>query len=160
MRDSGLVRAYSAMPLRAGPSSPVHMMKLAVGVPSFEEFESRVDARRLSGAGMQVWTRSFPKRAGDVIGEGSLYWVIAGLLSARQTIITIEEDTYDDGSRCARIEVEPVLIRVSPVRTKPFQGWRYLAAADAPPDVDAADATIGDTLPAALRRELRALCLL
>ena len=135
------------------------MMKLAVGVPSFEEFESRVDARRLSGAGMQVWTRSFPKRAGDVIGEGSLYWVIAGLLSARQTIITIEEDTYDDGSRCARIEVEPVLIRVSPIRTKPFQGWRYLQPAAAPSDVRKVNASGVEMLPAAVLRELKELCL-
>lgn len=135
------------------------MMKLAVGVPSFEAFESRVESRRLAGAGMQVWTRSFPKRAGDVIGEGSLYWVIAGLLSARQTIITIEEDTYDDGSRCARIEVEPVLIRVSPVRTKPFQGWRYLQPAAAPADLRLADASGIEGLPAAVLRELKELCL-
>jgi hypothetical protein len=135
------------------------MMKLAVGVPSFEAFESRVEMRRLAGAGMQVWTRSFPKRAGDVIGEGSLYWVIAGLLSARQTIITIEEDTYDDGSRCARIEVEPVLIRVSPVRTKPFQGWRYLQPAAAPPDVRMVDASGIEALPAAVLRDLKELCL-
>jgi hypothetical protein len=135
------------------------MMKLAVGVPSFEAFESRVEMRRLAGAGMQVWTRSFPKRAGDVIGEGSLYWVIAGLLSARQTIITIEEDTYDDGSRCARIEVEPVLIRVSPVRTKPFQGWRYLQPASAPPDVRMVDASGIEALPAAVLRDLKELCL-
>lgn len=135
------------------------MMKLAVGVPSFEAFESRVELRRLAGAGMQVWTRSFPKRAGDVIGEGSLYWVIAGLLSARQTIITIEEDTYDDGSRCARIEVEPVLIRVSPVRTKPFQGWRYLQPAAAPPDVRMVEASGIEALPASVLRDLKELCL-
>ena len=135
------------------------MMKLAVGVPSFEAFESRIETRRLSGAGMQVWTRSFPKRAGDVIGEGSLYWVIAGLLSARQPIITIEEDTYDDGSRCARIEVEPVLIRVSPVRTKPFQGWRYLQPAAAPADVRMVDASGIEALPADVLRHLKELCL-
>lgn len=135
------------------------MMKLAVGVPSLEAFESRIETRRLSGAGMQVWTRSFPKRAGDVIGEGSLYWVVAGLLSARQTIITIEEDTYDDGSRCARIELEPVLIRVSPVRTRPFQGWRYLQPAAAPADVHAVHASGIEALPAAVLRDLRELCL-
>lgn len=135
------------------------MMKLAVGVPSFEAFESRVESRRLAGTGMQVWTRSFPKRAGDIIGEGSLYWVVAGLLSARQTIITIEEDTYDDGSRCARIEVEPVLIRVSPIRTKPFQGWRYLQPAAAPADLRLVDASGIEGLPAAVLRELKELCL-
>ena len=120
--------------------SPVHLMKLAVGVPSLEAFEERIGTRRLAGVGMQVWTRSFPKRADDVIGTGSLYWVVAGLLSARQPVLTIEEDTYDDGSRCARIEVEPILIRVSPLRTKPFQGWRYLQPAAAPADLGATNA--------------------
>jgi hypothetical protein len=135
------------------------MMKLAVGVPSLEAFESRIEARRLSGTGMQVWTRSFPKRADDVIGNGSLYWVVAGLLSARQPIITIEEDTYDDGSRCARIELEPTLIRISPLRMRPFQGWRYLDPAAAPADVRQVSATGIETLPPEVLRELRELCL-
>ena len=147
------------MPARALSHSPVNLMKLAVGVPSLEAFEERIEARRDAGVGMQVWTRSFPKRAGDVIGTGSLYWVVAGLLSARQTIITIEEDTYDDGSRCARIEVEPVLIRVSPVRIRPFQGWRYLEPAAAPADLSAAPVVMADQMPPALLRELRDLCL-
>lgn len=134
-------------------------MKLAVGVPSLDEFEGRIEARRRAGNGMQVWTRSFPKRAADVVGTGSLYWVVAGLLSARQTILTIEEDTYDDGSRCVRIEVEPVLIRVSPLRTRPFQGWRYLAPAAAPADLNAITSVGADRMPPALLRDLRELCL-
>ena len=135
------------------------MMKLAVGVPSLEAFEDRIEAHRLAGTGMQVWTRSFPKRADDVVGAGSLYWVVAGLLSARQTIITIEADTYDDGSSCARIEVEPILIRVSPVRMRPFQGWRYLQPAAAPADLRQTSATGLAALPPAVLRELRDLCL-
>lgn len=135
------------------------MMKLAVGVPSLDAFEERVDARRRAGNGMQVWTRSFPKRANDIIGEGSLYWVVAGLLSARMPIITIEEDAYDDGSRCARIEVEPTLIRVSPLRMRPFQGWRYLDPAAAPADLRQVTATGIETLPPEVYRDLRELCL-
>ena len=140
--------------------SPVHLMKLAVGVPSLDEFESRIEMRRLSGNRMQVWTRSFPKRADEVVGTGSLFWVVAGLLSARQTIVAIEEDTYDDGSRCARIEVEPVLIRISPLRMRPFQGWRYLQPEAAPTDLDRGGMNAAATLPPALARDLRELCLL
>lgn len=140
-------------------SSPVNLMKLAVGVPSLEAFEDRVTARRHAGAGMQVWTRSFPKRADDAVGSGSLYWVVAGLLSARQPIVAIEEDTYDDGSRCARIEVEPTLIRVAPLRMRPFQGWRYLEPTAAPADIKGVAADGIESLPAEILRELRALCL-
>src|SRR5438105_4204170 len=105
---------FDGMRLRADHSDGVHLTKLAVGVPSLDAFEERVARRRESGEGMQVWTRSFPKRAAEVVESGSLYWVVAGLLAARQRVLAIEEDHYDDGSRCTRIDVEPTLIRVSP----------------------------------------------
>ena len=134
-------------------------MKLAVGVSSIEAFEERVATHRASGSGMQVWTRNFPKRAEQVIGEGSLYWVVAGLLSVRMPVLGIAEDTYDDGSRCARIELEPTLIRVTPVRMRPFQGWRYLDPAAAPADLRQVGASGIDALPPQVLRELRDLCL-
>lgn len=148
------------MRLRADLPDTVHLTKLAVGVPSLEAFEERVARRRESGQRMQVWTRSFPKRAAEVIESGSLYWVVAGLLSARQRVLAIEEDRYDDGSKCARIDVEPVLIRVSPRPVRPFQGWRYLEGAKAPPDWTEADATGLDLLPAGVLRQLKELCLI
>ena len=55
------------MRLRAAGPSPVHLIKLAVGVPSVDAFEARVAARRGSGDGMQVWTRSFPRRAAEIL---------------------------------------------------------------------------------------------
>jgi hypothetical protein len=139
--------------------APVHLIKLAVGVPSVEAFEARVSARRESGEGMQVWTRSLPKRAADILGGGSLYWVVAGLIAVRQSVLAIEQDAYDDGSSCCRIEVEPVLVRVAALRMRPFQGWRYLEPAKAPPDLAAATATGLDALPPEVFRELRELCL-
>ena len=147
------------MRLRAAGPSPVHLIKLAVGVPSVDAFEARVAARRESGDGMQVWTRSFPKRAADVLASGSLYWVVAGLIAVRQRVLGIEQDTYDDGSHCCRIEVEPVLVRVAPIRMRPFQGWRYLELPKAPPDLAEATAAGLDTLPPEVFRELRELCL-
>lgn len=148
------------MRLRAEHPVPVHLVKLAVGVPSLEAFEARVEGRREAGEGMQVWTRSLPKRAEDVVRSGSLYWVVAGLVAARQRVLAIEEDSYDDGSRCARIEVEPALVRVAPLRMRPFQGWRYLDPAKAPPDLHQAEATGLDRLPPEVLRQLRELCLL
>jgi hypothetical protein len=147
------------MRLRAPDPTPVHLIKLAVGVPSVEAFEARVAARREAGDGMQVWTRSFPKRAADVLRSGSLYWVVTGLLAVRQRVLAIEQDTYDDGSHCCRIEVEPALVRVAAIRMRPFQGWRYLEPAKAPPDLAQAAATGLDALPPEVFRELRELCL-
>lgn len=135
----------------------MHLIKLAVGVPSLEDFEARVAARREAGEGMQVWTRSFPKRASEV---HSLYWVVAGLIAVRQRVLAIEADTYDDGSKCCRIEVEPVLTQVAALRIRPFQGWRYLERAKAPPDIAAAEAKGLDALPPEVFRQLRELCLL
>ena len=147
------------MRLRAADPAPLHLIKLAVGVPTVEAFEARVQTRRESGDGMQVWTRSFPKRAAEVLEQGSLYWVVAGLVAVRQRVTAIEQDTYDDGSHCCRIEVEPVLVRVAQIRMRPFQGWRYLDPAKAPPDLSEATAIGLDALPPEVFRELRELCL-
>jgi hypothetical protein len=148
------------MRLRTPDPAPVHLIKLAVGVPSVDAFEARVAARRKSGDGMQVWTRSSPKRAADVLESGSLYWVVAGLVAVRQRVLAIEQDTYDDGSACCRIEVEPALVRVAAIRMRPFQGWRYLEPAKAPSDLAEASVTGLDALPPEVFRELRELCLL
>jgi len=137
----------------------MHLIKLAVGVPSVEAFEARVAARREAGEGMTVWTRSLPKRAGQVLGGGSLYWVVTGSIAVRQRVLAIEEDSYDDGTRCARFELEPEFVRVAPTRMRPFQGWRYLDPAKAPPDLRMSTAAGLDALPPAVLGKLRELCL-
>ncbi|GAC1342098.1 MAG: DUF1489 domain-containing protein [Acetobacteraceae bacterium] len=136
----------------------LHLIKLAVGVPSLEAFEERVATRRADG--MSIRTRMQPKRAEQVVATGSLYWVVAGLVGARQRVLAIEEDRYDDGSRCARIDLEPALVRVSPTRMRPFQGWRYLDPAKAPPDLVQAAADGLDRLPPEVLSALRELCLI
>jgi hypothetical protein len=67
----------------------------------------------------------------------------------------------DDGSACAAIVLDPALVPVEGRRTKPFQGWRYLSAEDAPADIQPERQARGeDVLPPQLLRELRSLCLL
>ncbi len=137
----------------------LHLIKLAVGVPSLDAFEARIAARREAGEVMAIRTRSLPKRADQVVASGSLFWVVAGLVAVRQRVLAIEEDAYDDGSRCARIELELAPVRVAAVRMRPFQGWRYLEAAKAPADLVQATAQGVEALPAQVYRELRELCL-
>ena len=137
----------------------LHISKLAVGVRDLAHLR-RIQAERAAAEPpLRHRTRNMPRRRDEIVGSGSLYWVIAGTLLARQTILGIIEDTWDDGSRCAGLLLDPALVQVEGRPVKAFQGWRYLLAADAPPDLSAEDLAPG-AMPAALRNELRALCLL
>ena len=139
---------------------PVHLIKLAVGCGSLDDLRERQAQRVREAPPLRHRTRSFPKRAADIIDGGSLYWVVARILSVRQRIIDIREAQYDDGSRCTDLVLDPKLVPVRPRTVKPFQGWRYLEPADAPPDDAASAIRSSDTLPEKLRRELAALALL
>ncbi len=143
----------------------VHLIKLAVGIDSFEHLARRqadriAEARAAGGDGrLRHVTRSTPRRADEIVGEGSIYWVIRGAVRARQRILAIEPAVGQDGeARCALI-LDSDLVPVSARPQRAFQGWRYLEADNAPPDTigghdDAAD------LPVHMAEELRELGLL
>ena len=139
----------------------LHMMKLAVGIRDVAHLRE-VQASRLAREGrLRHLTRSFPRRAADIVDGGSMYWVIAGAMVVRQRISDIVADRREDGSACAAIHLDPDLVAVAGRPTRPFQGWRYLAADAAPPDIAAGDAVGNlDDLPETLRRDLRELGLL
>jgi hypothetical protein len=139
----------------------LHLTKLAVGVRDLEHLRALQSERATRDPPLRHRTRNFPRRAPEVIAGGSIYWVIAGALAARQRILDIRQDCWSDGSTCAALVLDPDLIPLSARLIKPFQGWRYLPAADAPPDIAAAPVAQGESaLPPAMRRDLRALCLL
>jgi hypothetical protein len=77
----------------------------------------------------------WPKRAGDVLNGGSLYWVFKVLVLCRQRILRLDEVEGLDGVHRCGIVLEPEVIRVAATPKRPFQGWRYLAPADAPRDL-------------------------
>jgi hypothetical protein len=139
----------------------LHLTKLAVGVRDIAHLGALQAERAVRNPPLRHRTRSFPRRASEVLDGGSIYWVINGSLLARQRVIDIIEDSRDDGSACAGLVLHPDLVPLAGRPTKPFQGWRYLLPADAPPDLAQAPMVKGEAaLPAALRHELRALCLL
>lgn len=80
-------------------------------------------------------TRMWPKREAELLRGGSIFWVIKGLVQCRQQIIRLDEVIGSDGIRRCAIVLQPELIRTQSVLKRPFQGWRYLQAADAPPDL-------------------------
>lgn len=140
-----------------------HLIKLAVGVEDFAHLAALQQARiqTCEAAGLGPYprhiTRHRPKRAAELLDGGSIYWVIKGVIRARQHIHALEEIVDADGvSRCA-IVLEPDLHATHPKAHRAFQGWRYLDPAKAPADVSANGAA---DLPDDLARTLDDLGLL
>ncbi len=139
----------------------LHMLKLSVGVKEVAHLRAIQARRAVAEPPLRHQTRSMPKRRAEVVAGGSIYWVIGGFVLVRQRITDIIEDRWDDGTPCAGIVLHPDLVPVGARPVKAFQGWRYLAAADAPADLTALEQGSGaDALPPAMLRELRALCLM
>ncbi len=141
----------------------LHLIKLAVGVTTVAELAARQRRRAQNDPPLRHQTRVTPRRAAEIASGGSIYWVIAGFVQVRQRILAIRPDVRDDGSACCALELDPQHVPVEPRAVKPFQGWRYLEAADAPRDRPRgfAEPQAGfATMPAEMRRELAALGLL
>jgi hypothetical protein len=139
----------------------LHLTKLAVGVRDIEHLRELQTERAVRNPPLRHRTRNFPRRRDEVVDGGSIYWVISGATLVRQRVLDVIEDQWDDNSACAGLIFDPHLVPVAARPTKPFQGWRYLRPEDAPSDLVLGPPARGEaTLPPALRRELRALCLL
>lgn len=139
----------------------LHMIKLAVGIRDIGHLAQVQRMRGVSDPPLRHQTRNAPKRAAEIIDGGSIYWVVQRVVCVRQRIVDIVEDGWDDGSKCTGLVLDPELVRVAGRTMKPFQGWRYLNAADAPPDLDQAGGPSGvDDLPEGMRRDLALLALL
>jgi hypothetical protein len=139
----------------------LHLTKLAVGVRDSDHLRALQTERMRISPPLRHRTRNFPRRRDDVLDGGSMYWVVGGTMLVRQRILDLVEDHRDDGTPCSAIVLDPELVPLIGRPTKAFQGWRYLQADDAPPDMADIGTVLGiEALPAGLRRELRALCLL
>jgi hypothetical protein len=136
----------------------IHLIKLAVGVRDIAHLAAIQKLRAAADPPLRHQTRSTPKRAAELIAGGSIYWVIAGLLQARQLVRAVVEDRWDDETRCAGLVLDPRIVRVEARPVKAFQGWRYLTQADAPADIATGTAT--DGMPAEMRAALGRLSLL
>ena len=144
----------------------LHLIKLCVGAASIEDLGrlaegARWPSRRRPARRRASSTRRSRRRSGEaeLLDGGSLYWVIKGIIQVRQRLVGFEEGTKADGSRCCLILLDAALVPVRPVPRRAFQGWRYLDAADAPPDLGRGDKQLA-ALPPKMRRELAELGLL
>lgn len=134
----------------------LHLIKLSVGTETVDDLIRWQASRRAQmpdGLARHV-TRMWPKREEELLtGGGSIFWVIKGLIQCRQQIERLDEVIGDDGIRRCAIVLKPDIIRTQSVLKRPFQGWRYLKGADAPPDLPKGH-TSEEPLPMELNRAL------
>jgi hypothetical protein len=146
---------------------PLHLIKLCVGVDSIEELaawqgERLRQRRKLGERRPRLFHRTLqtPRRRAELLGGGSLYWVIKGLVQVRQPLLDLVEGAREDGSPCCLLILKNELVAVRPLPRRAFQGWRYFDADDAPPDLRRGSATGIAVMPPRLRKQLAELGLL
>ena len=135
--------------------SSLHISKVAVSCASIETLRRRQQAR-LTGGVVPLVTRFMPKRADELVG-GSVFWIVKHRIAARQTILSLATREAD---RKTVISLSPELVPVRAVAKRAHQGWRYLDAADAPPDFADCDDDGLLALPVELAGKLTSLALI
>jgi hypothetical protein len=144
----------------------VHILRRAFRVDDLDELKraqkARMDAERASGRPRRLFhrLRATPKRIEEILDGGSIYWVIKGYVRARQRIVGIETRVDSEGRKRGFLRLDPKLVPTELHPSKPRRGWRYLAAADAPPDRGGAERKGESRLPSEMAAELRELGLL
>ncbi|MDP1616554.1 DUF1489 family protein [Phenylobacterium sp.] len=129
----------------------LHLIKLVVGCDTVEDL---LDWRAPQAKAGQPWilrTRQTPKRAAELTDGGSIYRVYKGAILSRQRILEIATVGEGPNARCEML-LDETLVRVAPTPRRAFQGWRYLEAKDAPPDLEGEGA---HEVPPELARQLR-----
>src|SRR6516165_11333211 len=143
----------------------LNRVKLCVGCDSVKELDDwiakRLKQRSQRGLSREHLhrTRMMPRRAQELRDGGSLYWVIRGEILCRQRLIDVRPFVDKAGVPQCHLVLEPKLVLVEPRPWRAFQGWRYLAAQEAPRDLDRV-APGAKNMPETLRRELQELGLL
>ena len=132
----------------------LHISKVAVGCGSVEALRQRQLARLRDGH-VPVTTRFRPKRAEELVG-GSIYWIVKHRICVRQAILGFADS---EAERRTIIRLDPELVAVRALPRRAHQGRRYLADADAPPDLDCAGDGTGE-LPSELAERLAVLALI
>ncbi len=139
----------------------LHLIKLSAGCDGLETLRAWQAERLRRHGRLYHRTRMMPRRREALLAGGSIYWVIRGLVTARQRLIDIVPVVESDGGSATHLILDPELVRTEPRSQRIFQGWRYLLPADTPPDLGE-DAAVGGfaDMPAELLAELRSLGLI
>lgn len=128
---------------------PLHLTKVAYGAQSLEDMQGWFATR---GAEARLTTRYLPKRHGEIVPGGSLFWILKHQLVMRSPILRFEEA---DGGR-TNIVISTRLVALHPRPKRAHQGWRYLEDADAPLDLGLGE-DAGEAMPGNLAADLARL---
>ncbi len=145
---------------------PLHLIKLSVGTDSVEDLASwqaeRLRQLKRDGQKPDLFHRTFqmPKRREDLLDGGSIYWVIKGIIQARQRLIDLREGIREDGTPCSLLILDRTLVPVRPTPRRPFQGWRYLSNDDVPADLTGSSSDGIAAMPPKMRKDLAELGLI
>jgi hypothetical protein len=144
----------------------VHFLKPALRAQEVYHFQERQKQFCMPYQGRMaypVWTSRKPRRENEMINGGSVYWIVKNQIQVRQEIWALETiQPQDDGEKPSfMILCNPELIRVQPIARRAFQGWRYLEADNAPPDIGVlSDLSADDAIPQEMESDLRSAGLL
>jgi hypothetical protein len=148
----------------------LHIVKLCVGCDSIEELaewqSQRLGELARAGAAAELMhvTRQTPRRAGFDPGASAssscIYWVMGGFIRSRQRIVELREIRGSDGIPRCGLVFDPALTPTEPQPRRPFQGWRYLPAGEAPRDLDLRTPVFEGAMPPQMRAALLELRLL
>ena len=133
--------------------SDIHIVKLAVGAESLEDL---LGWEKTRAPVYHIHTRNRPTRWEELLDGGSLYWVIKGQILCRREIAAFElvENTAGAGERDGpywKIGLRNIHHATEAQPRRPFQGWRYLKASEAPRDVIDGDHDLPPEMARALK---------
>ena len=102
---------WGAIPM----TNHINLIKLCVGTETPDDLARWQSQRRkqLPDKLPRHVTRMWPKREEEILDGGSIYWVIRGVILARQCILRLDEHDGGDGIRRCAIVLDPALVRVT-----------------------------------------------
>ena len=132
----------------------IHMVKLCVGAESIDDMIAWQTRQMRTLPNPVHHTRMYPKRADELLNDGSIYWVVKRAIRFRQKIIAIHKVDDGDGRSLCELHFDPELISTYAQAKRPFQGWRYLKPGDAPRDLKSGQRAVD--IPSNLDEALKA----
>lgn len=131
----------------------LHLMKLCIGVRNMDDMKAWQSRQMQQVKHPYHRTLNIPKRADELLDGGSLYWVVGNKFLVRQKFIDIKQGINADGKSFCEMILDKNLVPLIPQSKSPFHGWRYLAAENAPLDLETGLSKIG--IPARLEFRLK-----